>query len=250
MPDPKAPTPAYVPFKTFISVLDSFKHFLPDAIDPTMWPSYSGGIKSQLMGTLKFLNLIDAQNCPTPALRSLAEADAHHRPPLLKEVLRNAYGDLCKLDLTKATPGSFDAEMRKFGQEGDTHRKACSFFLQMARLAGVPLSPLLLKKGSLSGTRRKRAGGNGAGKTKSKGPITIPQVTGNTDLAKPAPGSMREVVLTGGGRLILSTDADPFRMPSIDRTFINELLAKFETFEEQNPPNDFEDESEDAEEEA
>jgi hypothetical protein len=253
MPDPKVPTPAYVPFKTFISVLDSFRSFLPDAIDPTMWPSYSGGIKSQLIGSLKFLKLIDAQNRPTPALRSLAEADAQHRPALLKAVLTDAYGDLCKLDLTKATPGSFDAEMRKFGQEGDTHRKACSFFLQVAKLAGIPLSPLLLKKGSLSGTRRKRPGGsNGAGKGKLRvDSVTPPPIDPPRDPKLPFMAAVRQITLTGGGRLILSTNADPFRMPATDRNFVNELLGKFDTFQEQNAAVEDEEETEeDAEEES
>lgn len=243
MADPKTPTPAYVPFKTFISVLDSFRHFLPDAIDPTMWPSYSGGIKSQLIGTLRFLKLVDAQNHPTQALRGLAEADAQHRPALLKVVLCEAYGDLCKLDLTKATPGSFDAEMRKFGQEGDTHRKACSFFLQVAKLAGIPLSPLLLKKGSLAGTRRKRPS-NGAGGTKAKGKsLTGLEMNGAADPAFSAasPGSRREIALSGGAKMQLMTDTDLFKMASTDRNFVLQILDLMEKFENEHPPEDEQD---------
>lgn len=136
MAETKPLTPAYVPFKTFVSVLDSFSSFLPDKIDPTMWPSYSGGIKSQLMGALKFLGLIDEHHRPTEALHTLAKTDAQHRPSQFRTVLKAAYSSLMSLDLTKATPGSFDAEMRKYGQEGDVHRKASSFFLQAAKWSG------------------------------------------------------------------------------------------------------------------
>jgi hypothetical protein len=248
MPDPKVVTPAYVPFKTFLSVLDSFRSFLPDRIDVTMWPSYSGGVKSQLLGALKFLRLISDNGEPTEALRKLAHADAQHRPSELALVMRGAYVSLMSLDLTKATPGSFDAEMRKFGQEGETHRKAASFFLQAAKYAHIPLSPLLTKKGSLAGSRRKRITINASAGNKAKGKsITIAHMSGEADpaYANTSQGSKREIVLSGGARMFLSTDTDLFRMSANDRKFVMEILEKMEQYEQENPADE-----EDAEEEA
>jgi len=133
----------YLPWKTFVSVLESLAKFLPDQVHTSMWPTYAGGVKSQIIATLSFLKLIEANGTPTPLLKKIVGADKTTWPSLIKEALAGSYTSLMACDLTKATPGSFDAEMRKFGQEGDTHRKAASFFLQAAKFANVPLSPLL-----------------------------------------------------------------------------------------------------------
>jgi hypothetical protein len=247
MPEEKVLTPAYVPFKTFTAVLDSFSSFLPDQLHPTMWPSYSGGIKSQLLGALRFLRLVDDRDRPTDALKGLADADSQHRPQMFKDVLKTAYPALMSVDLTRATPGSFDAEMRKFGQEGETHRKASSFFLQAAKWAGVPLSPLLVKKGSLSGSRRKRIGiSASATKAKSK-PVVIPHMSGAADpeYINTNGGSKREIVLSGGSRMFLSTDTDLFRMASEDRKFVMKLLDLMEEYETNNDTSDLDDDEPD-----
>lgn len=242
MPDAKTLTVPYVPFKTFQSVLDSFRSFLPDQIDATMWPSYSGGTRSQLLSALKFLQLIDDRGYPTDALRNLAQADAQHRPEALRAVLRGAYTSLAQLDLTKATPGSFDAEMRKFGQEGDTHRKASSFFLQAAKYAGIPLSPLLTKKGSLAGTRRKRSAGVTG--TKAKSAEQAGNGFANAASASPRIGSYKEILLSSGGRMVLTTDKDLFQMNAEDRKFVMDVLVKLEVYEETHPLIEDEEESE------
>ncbi|MFT4112184.1 hypothetical protein [Silvibacterium sp.] len=234
MPESKPLTPAYVPFKTFIVVLDSFGSFLPDRIDTSMWPSYSGGIKSQLIGALKFLRLIEDDGTVTEALRTLAHTPAEQRGKAFQPVMREAYGQLTSLDLTKATPASFDAELRKFGQDGETHRKAASFFLQAARWSGIPLSPLLLKKGSLSGARRKRVPNGTAGQRSVKSPAATANISSTLPILS-AGGSVREIVLSDGSKLLLKTEKDLFQMASDDRKFTMKLLEMIESYEDENP---------------
>ena len=122
-----------------------------------MWPTYSGGVRGQLLATLRFLKLIEDDGAPTELLKRIAKSNQREWPALLREAMKHSYVSLMQCDLTRATPGSFDAEVRKFGQDGDTHRKAASFFLQAAKYAGFP-SPLLLRKGGLASTRKKRLG--------------------------------------------------------------------------------------------
>jgi hypothetical protein len=240
MPDAKIVTPAYVPFKTFTSVLDSFSSFLPDKIDPTMWPSYSGGIKSQLLGALRFLGLVTDDGLPTDALRTLARTDPQQRPKQFANVLKSAYGTLTTLDLTKATPGSFDSEMRKFGQEGETHRKASSFFLQAAKWAGIPLSPLLMKKGSLAGSRRKRPQGNGASKSKSASETKLPNNEDAIDqsLNMVSPGVKKILHLDNNALLTLTIDRNFGELPAKQRRFVNELIDRIEEFNDQSMAED------------
>jgi hypothetical protein len=221
-------TVPYVPFKTFLATLDSFANFMPDQIDTSIWHTYSGGMRSQLLSAYRFLGLIKDDGAPTPELRRLAD-DKENRPVLLREVLKRSYTDLLKLDLSRATPNSFDAELRKYGQEGDTHRKVMAFFLGAAKFAGIPLSPLLLKRGSMTATRRKRI--PLALKTKTnpeQGTVIPPTPPHNSN------GPTRTIMMNNGVTLSLTTSADTFSMAKSDRQFVLELLDMLDKYEEDN----------------
>lgn len=219
----KKPTIPYLPFKTFLNTLDSLAAFMPEQIDATLWATLSGGIKSQLLSTYRFFGLIDSNGIPSPELKKLAD-DKAGRPALLLNILKRSYSDLMRLDLTKATPGSFDAELRKYGQEGDTHRKAASFFLAAAKFAGVPLSPLLMQRGSLAVTRTKRprtsVRKNGAG-----GNTVTTYVSAPTGAA-----SARHFRLPGGTVITIATTNDAFHMSTDDRKIVFGLLDTLEQY--------------------
>jgi hypothetical protein len=230
MPEtPKVVVP-YLPWKTFISVLESFSKFLPDHVHPSMWPTYSGGVKGQVLATLKFLKLIQEDGAPTPLLRKIASSEDKAWPPLIREALKESYVSLMACDLTKATPGSFDAEVRKFGQDGDTHRKAASFFLQAAKYAGVPLSPLLTRKGGLSSTRTKKP--KAAKKTPAVKTKTGNDGNGNVNEGQSMePTGVKKVIqLDNDAVLLLVLDKNFGDLPSIQRKFVNKLIDAMEGF--------------------
>jgi hypothetical protein len=218
----KSGTVPYVAWKTFISTLDSLAHFLPDRIDTSIWTNFSGGVRSQLLSTYKFLGLINDDGTPTTELRKLAD-DKHGRPELLRAVLKRSYADLMKLDLSKATPNSFDAEMRKYGQEGETHRKAQGFFLLAAKYAGVPLSPLLLKRGSLTTTRPRR-------KVEGKADNNGDAIRTSSNGAAPPAANTRSFQLPGGTVITVGTDRDAMRMNGEDRKIVFGFLDQLEQY--------------------
>jgi hypothetical protein len=232
---PKAVVP-YLPWKTFVAVLESLTKFLPDHVHPSMWPTYSGGVRGQVLATLKFLKLIEEDGAPTPLLRKITTSDQQTWPALIREALKGSYVSLMACDLTKATPGSFDAEVRKLGQEGETHRKAASFFVQAAKFAGVPLSPLLTRKGGLSSTRAKRtktaSRKSVAEVNKNKGPNPESDdplaFLGNIE----ASGVRKVVFLDNDATLVLLLDKNFGELPSAQRKFVNEMIDKMETFVE------------------
>jgi len=227
----------YLPWKTFISVLEAFSKFVPDHVHPSMWPTYSGAVKSQVLATLRFLRLIEDDGAPTELLRRIAASDPSKWPPLIKESLKQSYVSLMACDLTKATPGSFDAEVRKYGQDGDTHRKAASFFLQAAKYAGVPLSPLLTRKGGLSSTRAKRTKGTGAakngvaaGKRRERDSDNLDPLEASRNME--ATGVKKVIHLDNDSTLTLVLDRNFGELPSAQRKFVNEMIDKMETFVE------------------
>ena len=223
----------YLPWKTFISVLESFSKFLPDHVHASMWPTYSGGIKSQITATLKFLHLTEDDGKPTELLRNIASASRDKWPPLVREALKQSYVSLMACDLTKATPGSFDVEVRKYGQDGDTHRKAASFFLQAAKYAGVPLSPLLTRKGGLSSTRTKRPK-SAAKKTPSVGKKKEHEEGYIDPLEESrkmeATGVKKVILLDNDSVLTLVLDKNFGELPSMQRKFVNKMIDLMEEF--------------------
>lgn len=225
----KKPTVPYPPFKTFLSTLDAFAQFMPHRIDTSVWSNFSGGARSQLLGAYKFFGLVKEDGSPTPELKKLAD-DRSERPELLREILKRSYADLLKLDLTKATPSSFDAELRKYGLEGETHRKATAFFLAAAKFTGLPLSPLLTKRGSMLGTRRKRPGAprrDDAANGDAGQPLTPPNQVG---------GPSRQFSLPSGTVITLGTSVDAMHMPAEDRKIFFGLLEQLEGYDE--PPEE------------
>lgn len=227
----KKPTVPYPPFKTFLATLDSFAQFMPNRIDPSVWTSYSGGMRSQLLSTYKFFGLIKDDGTPMPELKKLAD-EKDQRPVLLRDFLKHGYSDLMKLDLTRATPQSFDAEFRKYGLDGDTHRKAIAFFLQAAKFCQIHLSPLLTKRGSLTSTRRTRRtpasrSDDGVGTEVNRG-FVVPQPIGA--------GPSRQFSLPNGTVITLGTSVDAFHMPVEDRKIVFALLEQLEGYGE--PPQE------------
>ncbi len=217
----KKPVIAYVPFKTFLTAIELLGHGVPTRIDRTVWPSYSGAIRGQLLAAFRFLGLTDEGGTPTPDLHKLVE-DKVDRKAILRKLLERSYPDLIALDLTKASAGTLDAAIRKHGFTGATHGKVTSFFLQAAKFSELPLSSYILKQTRSAPTSRRRRG------ARSKPPA------GEAPVPEEAPaigGPIKTLTLEGGATLSLSASADTFNWAAGDRRFVNELLEKLEEYE-------------------
>lgn len=211
---------AYVPFKTFLAAIEGFERHMPAQIDSSVWPTYSGAIRSQLLGAFKFLNLIDDLGHPTAPLRLLAE-DTANRKATLRKVLESSYKPLISAGLQHMTPKMFDDLMDAYGMTGDTQKKVSSFFLQAAKYAEIPMSPLLLKRRPGT-TRRRRSNGE----EDSEGDVF--HVEPST-----SQGSSRTVELNGGGKLTLILSVNVFDLVGSDRNFVFGIIDQLQTYEQQ-----------------
>lgn len=199
--------PPYVPFKTFLTAIESFERGLPNQIDRSVWPSHSGATQGQLLGAFRFLGLADEKDRPSGELRALVEGK-QNRKTTLRRILEKSYRELVSLDLAKASPRQLDEAMRRYGLGGATHRKAVSFFLHAAGYAEAPLSPLLLRKTRVPGVRRL---------------APAPRVT--------ARGESRTIRLRSGGALTLVMDAKFLELAKEDREFVFSLLDQMAAYE-------------------
>ena len=215
-------TAPYLPFRTFLNTLDHLKAIgIPHKIDRGIFPSFSGIIQGQVLGTFRFLGLIDEHGKPSPDLATLIEGK--ERKPALKELLKKRYCELVSLDLTKVSPSQFDNKLSEYGVTGATHQKAKSFFLRASRFAELPLTPLLTRKTrSSSGTRRKKS-------PEGKGEQNGDRHHGTTDHIS---GTSKTITLRCGGELTLSLTVNLFDLVGEDREFVFGIVDKIQNYKE------------------
>lgn len=216
---------AYVAFKTFLNSIDSLGNGLPSVIDRSVWSSLSNATLSQLLIAYRFLGLINREGIPTPDLEKLA-TDKEHRKATLRRVLERSYPNLIKQNLTKMTINSFHAAMREYGVEGETFKKASSFFLQAARYAELPLSDYVMKETRSVSIRKRRTITNA-----KKKDLLVREIHGVAEENFAPSGPTKKITLHGGIMLSLSAGADVFKMDAKDRQFVLKLLEEMETYE-------------------
>ena len=207
------PVAPYVPFKTFLAALETLERGIPNQLDRSVWPSYSGAIQGQLLGAFRYLGLMDDDYSPTAAVRELA-ANRDARRPLLRTLIEKRYQRLIALDLNRTSPRQLEEAMRDYGLSGATHKKAISFFLQAARYAGIPMSPLLKAKTRTAGFGHRRAPATPA-------PPATP----------PAAPMTKSIRLRTGGTLTLTASLDLFSLGADDRAFVFDLIDRLQQYE-------------------
>ncbi|HWR49684.1 MAG TPA: hypothetical protein VN428_01160 [Bryobacteraceae bacterium] len=202
----------YVPFKTFLAAVEGFERGIPTQLDRSLWPSYSGAIRGQLLAAFRFLELIDEADCPTPPMRDFV-GKRDGRKAMLRGMIEKRYGALEGADLARTSPRQLDDAMRQYGLTGVTHKKAISFLLQAAAWSGVPLSPLLQGR-----TRASRS--------------TAPQRRAEPEAPKAAAGDVAHSVrLKSGGTVTVTARVDLFALDAEDRTFLFELIDRLRAYE-------------------
>jgi len=224
-------TPApYLPFRTFLSSIEALEHGVPKKIDRTIWRSQSGMVQSQIVMALRFFDLVDDEDRPTDLLHELV-AKKENRGEQFVRLLNFSYTALLDHDLTKMTPKMVEDEMERYNVTGETKRKAVTFFLRMAKFAGMPMHPLLSSQVRNTGPRKKRA----AKRTLESTFVIAPNSTDSGVLAR----NTKSVNLrSGNGTVALTLSYDPFALSTEDRKFVFDLVDQLQAYEAANPPND------------
>jgi|SRR5579862_429051 len=160
--EPGKTAPPYIAFSTLKTMSGNLKvHGLPPRIDKSIMSNFSGAVASQLMTALRFLDLINADETPTPRLKSLVAAfDTPLWQSELQAVLKHAYPAIFKIDLATASPKLlYETFESAYAGGGETVRKTVTFFLNAAAEAGIQVSPYIMKnKKPRSGIGKRRNG--------------------------------------------------------------------------------------------
>lgn len=219
MTEEKKLVAAYVPFKTFLAAIEGFERNMPDPIDTSVWPTYSGAIKSQLLMAFKFLGLIDEKGHISTTLRTLVD-DKENRKANLRKVLESAYKPIFALKLNSTSPMQFQKAMESvYGKTGETQTKIKSFFLQAAKYAAVPMNQLLLTRTRNIGPRKKKR--DAATNAPETSMLPTP----------PQHGNAKTIQLKSGGTLALAFSGNVLDLSASDRQFVFGLNDQLEEYE-------------------
>ena len=158
----KGPRPPYVTYATWARVLEDVKERKPTQLDGSYFHelglSDSTGVT--VRAALWFLGLVEGDNMPTENLLELAEAEGDDRKRLIRQIVEEAYEPIVgQVDLEHATMGHLVDSFKRAGAEGNVGHKCVTFFLALAKDAGMTLSPSLLTKSRVGAPQRRDLGG-------------------------------------------------------------------------------------------
>lgn len=150
--------PPYLTYATWQRLLESLRQYTPLRLDRShlMDLGYSQSTALTIKAALSFLDLVDSNTSePTEKLQALLKTEGEGFKALLREIVKKAYqpvfGDL---DLELATLGQVQEHFRRFGAENNVGHKCLSFFLALAKDAGIALSPNLLTRSRLGAVQK------------------------------------------------------------------------------------------------
>jgi len=191
---------------------------MPQPIDSSAWPTYSGAIRSQLLGALKFLGLIDDKGTATTSLKSLVE-DKANRKATLRKILEGSYKPLISAGLKNMSPRRFSELMAEYGMTGATQKKVSFFFLKAAKYAEIPVSPLLLQRAPYTRKKKEPNGEDGE------------EVNTEVSNGQSHQGTSKTIDLKSGGKLTLILSVNVFDLNPTDREFVFGMIDKLQGYE-------------------
>ena len=149
--------PPYMTYTTWRRLLEAFHQHLPGRVDGTYLRDL--GFSDSTILTIKTglyaLDLVDDDHVPTERLRKLAEAQGDSQNVVLREMVEEAYQwVLGELNLETATTGLLKEKFAKYGADNNVGHKCVSFFLALAKDAGISLSPYLLNRSRIGATQK------------------------------------------------------------------------------------------------
>jgi len=219
-------TPPYISFNTFKTLLYWLeKEGVPLRIDRSFWKEkFSGANGSKLMGSLRFLGLLDGDK-PTKELEILVSSSlGDERSQIFVNILTKSYRNIPFEELARATPNMIKEWFRVYPIDGHTLRKATTFFINAAREAQIPMSNSIIKM-----TKSRRI--NSQQQIKSLNAVSEEIATINK--RTPAVNKLQDsetlrnsttIPLSNGGTVVVDVAVNLFSLSEEDRSFVFSIV--------------------------
>jgi len=216
------PLPPYIAHKTFINFINSLTQGLPSRVDKSIMRSLAGSTQGQLMATLRYFELIEADGKPQPTLKALVASEGDDRKRLMAELVKRSYDFVFSsdLDLHTATTSQVEELFTAEGVTGETRRKSFSFFLMLCKDGGIQLSSHIKPPKGVPGTRRRTA--RSGGSTEPETIVIEPRTSGMTKTIQ---------LKAGGGAITLTLDVNLLELKGNDRKFVFDLIDQLDVYE-------------------
>lgn len=212
---PEAFAPPYTAFETFKNQFVRMRdNPVPPRIDRSLFVGMAGGTQSQILSSLRSFDLIGEHGEVSEAYVSMA-ASEDELVAGMAHLVRTFYREQVKLAVEKATAAQLEESFRSYGYSGSTLRKAVSFYLNISKFAGVPLSPYFRAPTPRSAPKKRLA---------TRTPLAPEPM--QTTIISPAAGDSFSVTLRSGGEVALSCSVNLFALDGDDRAFVFDLIDR------------------------
>ena len=219
-------TPPYISFNTFKTLLYWLeKEGVPLRIDRSFWKEkFSGANGSKLMGSLRFLGLLDGDK-PTKELEILVSSSlGDERSQIFVNILTKSYRNIPFEELARATTSMIKEWFRVYPIDGHTLRKATTFFINAAREAQIPMSNSIIKM-----TKSRRINSQQQIKSLNAASEEIATINKRT----PAVNKLQDsetlrnsttIPLSNGGTVVVDVAVNLFSLSEEDRSFVFSIV--------------------------
>jgi hypothetical protein len=211
--------PVYIPFKTFQTAIETLEQGMPPILDRSVWPSFSGGLQSQTLGSFKFLGLIDNSGGVKPILEKLVKAKGDDRKTVLREIIQDKYVEAIRLADQNASFQQLQDYFRTYNVKAGTLYRIVCFFLDACKYTGIKCSAHWAKAKKAPIRLSKR---DDTKDTKDK---ILPPL--QNELLK---ANVKTVQLRSGGTLSLTLSVDLMALSKEDRDWLFELVDRLNTY--------------------
>ena len=219
-------TPPYISFNTFKNLLYWLeKEGVPLRIDRSFWKEkFSGANGSKLMGSLRFLGLLDGDK-PTKELEILVSSSlGDERSQIFVNILTKSYRNIPFEELARATPNMIKEWFRVYPIDGHTLRKATTFFINAAREAQIPMSNSIIKM-----TKSRRINSQQQIKSLNAASEEIATINKRTPVVNKLQDSetlrnSTTIPLSNGGTVVVDVAVNLFSLSEEDRSFVFSIV--------------------------
>lgn len=217
--------PAYIPFKTFLTAVETLEQGIPPTLDRSVWPSFSGGTQSQILGAFKFLGLIKENGKVEPILERLVNTKGDERREVMREMIENSYPEAIQLAENNVSFAQLQEHFRGFGVQASTLEKVVRFYLDACEYTKIKCSPLwaTAKKTSRRYTKKDEGSTIKPKERKRKG------VSPDSD-GKPST-EWRTIQLRSGGKFSYSLSVDLVTLSKEDRDWLFNIIDQLNEYE-------------------
>ena len=228
--------PPYAPYRSWKNLIDKLrgKRPLPAPFDSGFWNSLglSGGMISVQRPTMVSLDLLDASYAPTDRLNQLLDVSGDDdAKSTYKEMLDIGYpGWEHKLDIERATGGQLTAYLNELGATGDTVPKCKSFFIGLAKDAGLDVSPHLNSRSSSK--LRSRSQTKRPPQRRNQSPLSNTDTPASPPAQPVSRGQQEMVELSSGGTMTLILDTNVWQLSPADETFLLDIKHRIRDYNE------------------